>query len=78
MFERFLNVSNHWSFVATFLGQAEMVESNRMVAEKAIASGVRVGHVHLKVADLERSLAFYCGVVGFVLTQRYGAGAALV
>ena len=49
-----------------------------MVAEKTIAPGVRVGHVHLKVADLERSLAFYCGVLGFELMQRYGAGAAFV
>lgn len=40
--------------------------------------GVRVGHVHLKVADLERSLAFYCGVLGFELMQRYGTGAAFV
>jgi catechol 2,3-dioxygenase len=55
-----------------------MVESNRMVAEKAIASGVRIGHVHLKVANLERSLAFYCGVLGFELMQRYGTGAAFV
>jgi catechol 2,3-dioxygenase len=49
-----------------------------MAAEKTIAPGVRVGHVHLKVADLERSLAFYCGVLGFELMQRYGAGAAFV
>ena len=55
-----------------------MAESNRMVAEKAIASGVRIGHVHLKVANLERSLAFYCGVLGFELMQRYGTGAAFV
>ena len=33
-------------------------------------AGVRIGHVHLKVADLERALAFYCGVLGFELTQR--------
>jgi catechol 2,3-dioxygenase len=39
---------------------------------------VRIGHVHLKVADLERSLAFYCDVLGFQLTQRYGPGAAFV
>ena len=39
---------------------------------------VRIGHVHLKVADLERALAFYCGVLGFELTQRYGAHAAFV
>ena len=43
-----------------------------------IDPGVRVGHVHLKVADLERSLAFYCGVLGFELTQRYGPQAAFV
>ena len=39
---------------------------------------VRIGHVHLKVADLERSLRFYCGVLGFQLTQRYGTQAAFV
>lgn len=43
-----------------------------------IGPGVRIGHVHLKVADLERSLAFYCGVLGFELTQRYGHGAAFI
>jgi catechol 2,3-dioxygenase len=39
---------------------------------------VRIGHVHLKVADLERALRFSCGVLGFELTQRYGAQAAFV
>jgi catechol 2,3-dioxygenase len=39
---------------------------------------VRIGHVHLKVADLERALDFYCGVLGFELTQRYGPGAAFI
>lgn len=43
-----------------------------------IAAGARIGHVHLKVADLERALAFYCGVLGFALTQRYGMQAAFV
>src|SRR6266513_2167390 len=43
-----------------------------------IHPGVRIGHVHLKVADLERALGFYCGVLGFELTQRYGAEAAFV
>ncbi len=38
----------------------------------------RIGHVHLKVADLERALGFYCGVLGFALTQRYGKQAAFV
>lgn len=35
----------------------------------------RIGHVHLKVADLERSLGFYRDVLGFEVTQRYGSGA---
>jgi catechol 2,3-dioxygenase len=39
---------------------------------------VRIGQVHLKVADLERALRFYCGVLGFELTQRYGTQAAFV
>lgn len=43
-----------------------------------IDPGVRIGHVHLKVADLERALDFYCGVLGFQLTQRYGRQAAFV
>lgn len=43
-----------------------------------IAPGTRIGHVHLKVADLERALAFYCGVLGFQLMQRYGRDAAFV
>ena len=45
---------------------------------RPIDPGVRIGHVHLKVADLERALAFYCGVLGFELMQRYGAQAAFV
>ena len=43
-----------------------------------IDDNVRIGHVHLKVADLERALRFYCGVLGFELTQRYGTQAAFV
>ena len=43
-----------------------------------INAGVRIGHVHLKVADLQRALDFYCGVLGFELTQRYGDQAAFI
>ena len=43
-----------------------------------IPAETRIGHVHLKVSDLERSLAFYCGVLGFELTLRYGPQAAFV
>ena len=39
---------------------------------------VRIGHVHLKVADLERALAFYRDVLGFEVTQRYGRDAAFL
>jgi catechol 2,3-dioxygenase len=39
---------------------------------------VDIGHVHLKVADLDRALGFYCGVLGFELTQRMGSEAAFV
>lgn len=39
---------------------------------------VRIGHVHLKVANLERSLAFYRDVLGFEVTQRHGDGAAFL
>jgi catechol 2,3-dioxygenase len=43
-----------------------------------INPGVRIGHVHLKVADVDRALAFYCGVLGFELTQRIGPQAAFI
>lgn len=42
----------------------------------SIAAGTRIGHVHLKVGDLERALRFYCGVLGFELTQRMGPPAS--
>jgi catechol 2,3-dioxygenase len=47
-------------------------------ASAPIDAGVRIGHVHLKVADLDRALAFYCGVLGFQLMQRMGAQAAFI
>ncbi len=45
---------------------------------RPIDPGVRIGHAHLKVADLDRALAFYCGVLGFELKQRYGREAAFL
>jgi len=44
----------------------------------SIDANVRIGHVHLKVADLERSLVFYRDVLGFELTQRFGSQAAFL
>jgi catechol 2,3-dioxygenase len=49
-----------------------------MNSSKNIAPGVSIGHAHLKVADLERALGFYCGVLGFELTQRFGTQAAFI
>jgi catechol 2,3-dioxygenase len=45
---------------------------------RAINPDVRIGHVHLKVADLDRALAFYCGVLGFELMQRFDSSAAFI
>jgi catechol 2,3-dioxygenase len=60
-----------------------MVTQTKTVAKEQAASapidpGVRIGHVHLKVADLDRALAFYCGVLGLQLMQRMGAQAAFI
>ena len=54
----------------------EPVNTRRPAAP--IGRGVKIGHVHLKVADLDRALAFYCGVLGFELMQRYGTEAAFI
>lgn len=53
-------------------GEASVTGSN------PIDPGVRIGHVHLKVADLQRALDFYCGVLGFELIQRFGDQAAFI
>ena len=45
---------------------------------RPIAAGARIGHVHLKVSDLDRALGFYVGVLGFQLMQRYGTQAAFI
>jgi catechol 2,3-dioxygenase len=46
--------------------------------QRPIHSDTRIGHVHLKVADIERALGFYCGVLGFELMQRMGRQAAFI
>jgi catechol 2,3-dioxygenase len=45
---------------------------------RPIVPGARIGHVHLRVADLDRALAFYTGVLGFELMQRFGNQAAFI
>lgn len=46
--------------------------------QNPINAGVRIGHVHLKVSDLERAIGFYRDVLGFELTQRFGGQAAFL
>lgn len=48
------------------------------MSTKAIHPGARIGHVHLKVADLQRALDFYCGVLGLELQLKFGDSAAFV
>jgi catechol 2,3-dioxygenase len=45
---------------------------------RPIADGVSIGHIHLKVANLERAIAFYADVLGFEVTERYGRNAAFL
>lgn len=49
-----------------------------MSATPPLDARTRIGHVHLKVADLDRALAFYCGVLGFTVMQRLGTQAAFI
>jgi catechol 2,3-dioxygenase len=49
-----------------------------MATSIPVIAGTRIGHVHLKVADLDRALGFYCGVLGFEVMQRYGDQAAFI
>jgi catechol 2,3-dioxygenase-like lactoylglutathione lyase family enzyme len=53
-------------------------QSGKSIEFAPIEVGTRIGHVHPKVADLQRALDFYCGILGFELTQRHGAQAAFV
>ena len=56
-----------------------MAEANKKATGSyALDRRVHIGHVHLKVSDLERALEFYCGVLGLELAQRYGPGAAFI
>src|SRR5687768_6887095 len=50
------------------------VEKESLDVQRPIDARVGIGHVHLKVAELQRALDFYNGVLGFAITQRYGNG----
>ena len=79
------DTGHHWSTPpATRKKGLPMSTNSRLkpmtdhVPASPIADGVRIGHVHLKVADLERALSFYCGILGFELMQRRGREAAFI
>jgi len=57
---------------------SEASRTSTLAVPHAIDGAVRIGHVHLKVADLDRALAFYVGVLGFELMQRTGPSAAFI
>src|SRR3981189_1077118 len=46
--------------------------------EYKIPINTRIGHVHLKVSNLQKSLDFYCGLLGFELMMKYGEQAAFI
>lgn len=64
----------------SFLERCRMANdpTSPAAAPRPIAAGASIGHVHLKVADLERAIAFYSGVLGFEVTTRYGEQAAFL
>jgi len=49
-----------------------------MTTPYTIPAQTRIGHIHLKVADLKRAMAFYCDLLGFELVTMYGDQAAFV
>jgi catechol 2,3-dioxygenase len=55
-----------------------MKHEDKSAEARPLDARVRIGHVHLKVADLERAITFYRDVLGFELTQRYGRQAAFL
>jgi catechol 2,3-dioxygenase len=54
------------------------MNSNPPIEARPLHPQVGIGHVHLKVADLDRALGFYSDVLGFQVTQRYGREAAFL
>lgn len=63
-----------------YLSQNDWMKSSlsSQSSDQIIDAQVKIGHVHLKVSDLDRSLQFYCGVLGFELIQKMGKSAAFI
>ena len=56
----------------------DLPENDTLTASYIAPSQMRIGHVHLKVADLQRALRFYSGVLGLAITQRFGDSAVFL
>jgi catechol 2,3-dioxygenase len=65
-------------FAGAIQTQATREDMAQNQSTRSIDAKVRIGHVHLKVANLERALTFYRDVLGFELTQRFGGEAAFL
>jgi catechol 2,3-dioxygenase len=71
-------------FLRIMLGSKPMTDQSTALRSEQtkpftpVDPGARIGHVHLKVADIDRALTFYQGVLGFDLTQRLGSQAAFI
>src|SRR5438132_37301 len=80
------NLFNHYNYINSFIGisvQLEITSVKNPIRIKLInmekykiPEQTKIGHVHLKVSDIKRSLEFYCNLLGFELTTMYGDQAA--
>src|SRR5258707_12861447 len=61
-----------------FLSRNQFDGMASLMEQRPIDPNVGIGHIHLKVADIERSLGFYRDVLGFEVTQRFGRDAAFI
>lgn len=64
-------------YIISVYGSSELILSI-MVNDYTVPAQTRIGHVHLKVSDLQESLEFYCGLLGFEVTTTYGDQAAFI
>src|SRR5260370_27766953 len=74
---RYPTLRSEYALLRSRLAMGEK-EDNMPEISKPIMAGTRMGHVHLKVADLDRALGFYRDVLGFELMQRFGDQAAFI
>ena len=76
--DRLVNEALDGAGKATSAASPQAAASQPEEGPGPIDPGVDIGHVHLKVADVDRALEFYCGILGFELMQRWGADAAFI